>query len=86
LAERKINPPPPRSNLKGKKPKHFESMIGPSHWLDEIPFRKTVCHNFSLGLMRLAKNTPVISVRRGGFWGKHMGLKAGAIGNNLRIW
>jgi hypothetical protein len=76
--EKKKNSRPP--NLKGIKARH----LGPSHWLDEIPLRKTVCHNFSSGLMPLAKNTPVILVKSGGFCAKHIGLKSGVIGNTLR--
>jgi hypothetical protein len=75
--EKKISRPP---NLKRIKARH----LGPSHWLDEIPLRKTVCHNFSSGLIPLPKNTPVIWVKSGGFWAKHMGLKSGVIGNTLR--
>jgi hypothetical protein len=45
------NPSPP-PNLKGIKARH----LGPSHWLDEIPLQKTVCHNFSSWLLPLAKN------------------------------
>jgi hypothetical protein len=69
----------PHPNL-GIKARH----LGPSHWLDEIPLRKTVCHNYSSGLIPLPKNTPVILVKSGGFWAKHMGLKSGVIGNILR--
>jgi len=74
--------PPPAPNLKGIKAMHH----GPSHWLDEIPLLQTVRHNFSPGLIPLAKNThfiPLIWVRRGGFWAKYMGLKSAAIGNTL---
>jgi hypothetical protein len=69
--------------LKGKKPRHPESIIEPSHCLDEIPLRKIICHNFLPGLIPLAKNTPLISVKMGKFWAKHMGLKSGAIENTL---
>jgi hypothetical protein len=34
-------------------------------------------------MIPLAKNTPLISVRKGGFWAKHIGLKSCAIGNTL---
>jgi hypothetical protein len=82
--EKTTSPPTPNHpqppNLKGKKPRHPESMIEPTHWLDEIPLPKRVRHNFSPGLIPLANNTPV---RRGGFWAKHMGLKSNAIWNTL---
>ncbi len=55
------NPSPP--NLKGKKARHFECMLGPSHWLHEISLPKRVCHRFWHGLIPLAKNTLPIVIR-----------------------
>jgi hypothetical protein len=43
--------------LKGKKGRHLECMLGPSHWVHEISFLKRVCHHFWSGLISLAKNT-----------------------------
>jgi len=49
--------PPPKKNLKGKKARHLEGMLEPSHWLHEISLPKRVCHHFRPGLIPLAKNT-----------------------------
>ncbi len=57
--------PPPTLNLKWKKARDFECMLGPSHWLHEISLPKRVCHHFWPGLIiPLAKNTlrTVISI------------------------
>jgi hypothetical protein len=35
----------------GKKGKHLECMLGPSHWLHEISLPKWVGHHFGLGLI-----------------------------------
>jgi hypothetical protein len=49
LAERKINPPPPPPNLKGKKPRHPESMMGlPIGWMKFL-FAKQFITIFRLG-------------------------------------
>jgi hypothetical protein len=53
----KKNPSPGPPNLKAKKTRHFESVLGPSHWLHEISLPQRVCHHFWLGLVPLAKNT-----------------------------
>ncbi len=51
---------PPPQNIKGKKTRHLECMLGPSHWLHEIPLPKRLHHHFWHGLMPFAKNTPLI--------------------------
>jgi hypothetical protein len=51
------NPSPLPQNLKGKKTRHLECMLGPSHWLHEISLPKKVCHHFLSSLTPLAKNT-----------------------------
>ncbi len=43
-------------NLKGKKARHLECMLGPSHWGHEISFIKRFCHHFWHGQIPLAKN------------------------------
>jgi len=58
-----------------KKPRHPESMIGPSHWLDEIPLRKTVRHNFLPGLVPLAKEHPSYIDEKGRILGKTYGFE-----------
>jgi hypothetical protein len=55
-----LPPPPPPQNIKGKKTRHLECMLGPSHWLHEISLSKRLHHHFWHGLMPLAKNTPLI--------------------------
>jgi hypothetical protein len=53
--------PHPPQNIKGKKERHLEWMLGPSHWLHEISLPKRLCHHFWHGLITpLAKNTPPI--------------------------
>jgi hypothetical protein len=54
---KKPSPPPPTSNLKGKKASHLEWMLGPSSWLHEISLLKRVHHHFWPWLIPLAKNT-----------------------------
>jgi len=54
------HPPPPPQNIKGKKARHLECMLGPSHWLHEISLPKRLRHHFWHGLTPLAKNTPPI--------------------------
>jgi hypothetical protein len=39
----KETPPP---NIKGKKKRHLECMLGPSHWLYEISLPKRLGHHF----------------------------------------
>jgi len=46
--EKKILPPP---NLKGKKARQLECMLGLSHWLHEICLPKRVRHHFWPGLI-----------------------------------
>jgi hypothetical protein len=46
---------PPK--LKGKKARHLECMLGPSHWLHEISLPKRVPRHFWPQLIPLAKNT-----------------------------
>ncbi len=44
--------PPPTPNLKGKKARHLDGMLGPSHWLlHEISLPKRVSHHFWPGLI-----------------------------------
>jgi hypothetical protein len=38
--EKKFPPPPALPNIKGKKARHLECMLGPSHWLHEISLPK----------------------------------------------
>jgi len=46
---KKQSSPPP--NLKGKKARHLDGMLGPSHWLlHEISLPKRVSHHFWPGL------------------------------------
>jgi hypothetical protein len=45
------NPAPP-PNLKGKKARHIDCMLGPSHWLQEILFPKEFISIFALALQR----------------------------------
>jgi hypothetical protein len=52
----------PLQNIKGKKERHLECMLGPSHWLHEISLLKRLGHHFWPGLTALAKNTPTCSV------------------------
>jgi hypothetical protein len=42
-------PPPANKNIKGKKARHLECMLGPSHWLHEFLFPKEFIANFGLG-------------------------------------
>ncbi len=51
------SPPPTPQNFKGKKARHLECMLGPSHWLHEISLPKRVRHRFQPALISLAKNT-----------------------------
>jgi hypothetical protein len=51
-------PAPPPQNIKGKKERHLECMLWPSHWLHEISLPKRLCHHFWHGLTPCAKNTP----------------------------
>jgi hypothetical protein len=46
----------PLPNLKGKKARHVECMLEPSHWLHEISLPKRVHHHIWPGVP-LAKNT-----------------------------
>ncbi len=46
------------------------SMFEPSHWLHEICISKTICHNFSLGLMKKHGSTSVYY----GTWIRRIGL------------
>jgi hypothetical protein len=41
--------PAPQKNLKRKKARHLECMLGPSHWLHEFFFPKEFIINFGLG-------------------------------------
>jgi hypothetical protein len=43
------SPPLHSQTLKGKKPRHFECMIEPTHWLHKISLPKRVHHHFCLG-------------------------------------
>jgi len=52
---------PTTALLKGKKARHLECLLGPSHWLHEISLPKRVHHHFWPGLIPLAKNTLPIS-------------------------
>jgi hypothetical protein len=54
--------PSPTPNWKGKKARHLECMLGPSHWLHEISLSKRVCHHFWPRLICLAKNTLPITL------------------------
>jgi len=47
----------PGKNEKGKKARHFECMLEPSHWLHELSRPKRVRHHFWPGLIPIAKNT-----------------------------
>jgi hypothetical protein len=49
--KKKKNPPSPTQNLKEKKSKHFECMLGLPHWLHEIFISKTIGHHFWPGLI-----------------------------------
>jgi len=49
--------PPPLPNLKSKKARHLECMLGPSYWLHEISLPKRVHHHFWPGLLPFAKST-----------------------------
>jgi hypothetical protein len=49
-------------NLKGKKARYLECMLGPSHWLHEFSLSKRVCHHFWPGPIPLAKNTLPIQI------------------------
>jgi hypothetical protein len=51
---------PPSQNIKRKKARHLECMLGPSHWLHEISLPKKLRHHFWHGLWALAKNTAPI--------------------------
>jgi hypothetical protein len=62
----KKSPPSPHPNLKGKKARHLQFMLGPSHWLHEISLHKRVCHHFWPGLIPLAKNTLSIGIEKVG--------------------
>jgi len=46
--EKKSLPHPPQ-NIKGKKARHLECMLGPSHWLHEISLPKYLVTIFGLG-------------------------------------
>jgi hypothetical protein len=49
---------PPPTNLKGKKARHLECMLGPSLRLQKISLPKRVCHHFWPGLYTLCKEHP----------------------------
>jgi len=51
------HPLTPPQNIKGKKARHLECMLGPSRWLHEISLLKRPGHHFGPGLTPLAKNT-----------------------------
>jgi len=51
---------PPPQNIKGKKARHLQGMLGPSHWLHGISLPKRLRHHFWHGLTALAKNTSPI--------------------------
>jgi len=56
--DKKISLPlPPLQNIEGKKARHLECTLGPSHWLHEISFPKRFGHHFWPRLTTLAKNT-----------------------------
>jgi len=55
---------PPPTNLKGKKSRHLECMLGPSHRLQKkILFPKEFVTIFGLGYIPFAKNTLPILVK-----------------------
>ncbi len=57
----KKNPFPP--NLREKKARRLECMLGPSHWLHEISHPKRVCQDFWPGLIiPLCKEHPTHSM------------------------
>jgi hypothetical protein len=57
-----IAPQEKKEKPKGKKARHLDSMLGPSHLPHEIPLPKRVHHHFWPGLIALAKNTlPIIT-------------------------
>jgi hypothetical protein len=49
--------PPPPQNIKGKKARHLECMLGPCRWLHEISLHKRLGYHFWPGLTPLAKNS-----------------------------
>jgi hypothetical protein len=54
--------PHPPQNKKGKKWRHLECMLGPSHWLHEISLSQRLGHHFWLGLTPLAKKPYLFTV------------------------
>jgi hypothetical protein len=44
-----VTPPSPQTNLKGKKARHLECMLGSSHWPNEILLPKEFVTIFGLG-------------------------------------
>jgi hypothetical protein len=55
-----IHPLPLHSQtLKGKKPRHFECMIEPAHWLHKISLPKRVHHPFLPGIYHLQNTLPI---------------------------
>jgi hypothetical protein len=61
--KKSLLPPPPSpkpQNIKGKKTRHLECMLGPSHWLHEISLPKRLRHHFWHGRTPFEKNTPPI--------------------------
>jgi len=44
-----LSPRTPPQNIKGKKARHLECMLGPSHWLHEILFPKDFVTIFGMG-------------------------------------
>ncbi len=60
---KKILPP---TNLKGKKTRHFDCMLGASHWLHEISLPKRVHQHFWPGLIYPLQRTPYLLISWGG--------------------
>jgi hypothetical protein len=59
---KKILPP---TNLKPKKARHIEYMLGPSHWLHENSLQKGVCHHFWRGVKYPLQRTPYLPIGEG---------------------
>jgi hypothetical protein len=62
----------PLPNLKGKKARHLECMLGPSHWLHEFLFPKELVTIFGLGYP--LQRTPYLLVYCHNFWPRLIAL------------
>jgi len=60
--KKNLSSPPAPQNIKGKKTRHLECMLEPSHWLHEISLFKRLHHHFWHGLTPLQRTPHLFSV------------------------